>query len=53
MMTNAKDTIFRGVFNLLSISHNYSYAKLYLTFYYCCDRIEIKKLKGDNDDKKS
>lgn len=48
-----KDTIFRGVFNLLSTSHNYSYAKLYLTFYYRCGRIEIKKLKGDNDDKKS
>lgn len=29
-----KDTIFRGVFNLLSTSHNYSYAKLYLTFCY-------------------
>ena len=32
------------MFTLLdSISHNYSYAKLYLTFYYCFGKIEINK----------
>lgn len=38
-----KDTIFRGVFNLLSTSHNYSYAKLELTFCYCYGKIEMIK----------
>lgn len=32
------------MFTLLdSISHNYSYAKLYLTFYYCFGKIDIIK----------